>query len=668
MAIADLSASETRKIDAADLIEKGVSSLIPDGVIPAAKIVSNSITATQIAPDAVTASELANDAVDTNAIVNAAVTGAKIASDTITAANIAANAITASELADDAVDTAAIVDEAVTGAKIAAASITTTHIADNAIDTAQIAANAVNTAAVAPSAITNAKLAGGITQDKLAGGITYGQLNISDNSIPGTKITDNSITATQLAADCVGASELANDAVDTGAIVNGAVTNAKLASGIDGAKLTAGTVDGDALVNTSVDAAKLDTATIGRGLNVSASVLGHSNSVTAGTTSGITFDAQGHITATTALVGSDLPLATTTTIGGVSVPASSELTVSGTGELQHADSITAGVISGITYNSAGHITAVTPLVGSDLPNATTSTVGAVSVPGDALNVSAGVLTHLDSGAAAGTYTKVTVDARGHVTFGDTLIAADIPNLDASKITSGTFGSAFLADNSVTAQQLADYGIAQVSETQPTPEFAGQWWINPSDRSAYIWVGTVTPTLNGYWLLVGYGSPTQLNLRFGGTYNANTNTIVSLNEYGVEAGLSVGQALAAPNASNNGVYLVVTTAGTGTSPAPAVSFSVGDWVLSQGTGATWTKVAVVSGAAGTVNDYDVLCDGTYFTPDMTAVADVRAALALIWGRVQIATTSQEGIVRESTEILVDDTTGEMTVGVVDDGTY
>jgi hypothetical protein len=92
------------------------------------------------------------------------------------------------------------------------------------------------------------------------------------------------------------------------------------------------------------------------------------------------------------------------------------------------------------------------------------------------------------------------------------------------------------------------------------------------------------------------------------------------------------------------------------------------VLSQGTGANWTKVAVVSGASGTFNDYDILCDGTYFTPDMTAVADVRDALELLWGRVQIATTSQIGVVKESAEVLVDDSTGEMTIGVVDDGSY
>lgn len=46
-------------------------------------------------------------------------------------------------------------------------------------------------------------------------------------------------------------------------------------------------------------------------------------------------------------------------------------------------------------------------------------------------------------AAAGTYTKVTVDTYGRVTNGASLIAADIPALDASKITSGIFNVARL---------------------------------------------------------------------------------------------------------------------------------------------------------------------------------------------------------------------------------
>ena len=345
----------------------------------------------------------------------------------------------------------------------------------------------------------------------------------------------------------------------------------------------------------------------------------------------------------------------------VSYPDNFSATITSTMENQAANAVLVGPLSG---------SAATPtfrsLAASDLPIATSGTNGAVQ-PGTGLSVTGlGVLNHTNT-VSAGTFTKVVVDSQGHVSNGTVLSAADIPSLDASKITTGTFNGSFLAANSVSASQLADNGIAQVSETQPVPEFAGQWWINPSDRAAYIWVGTVSPNVNGYWLNLGFGAATQYNLRFGGTYNATTNLVVSLNQYGVEAGLTVGQALSAPSQLNAAVYLICTTGGTGTTPAPAVALSTGDWVLSQGTGSTWTKVGVVSGAVS-VSDYQVLSDGTYFAPDMTGVADVRGALSLLWGRVQIASTVQVGVVLESSEVLVNNSTGEMTIGTVDEGTY
>jgi hypothetical protein len=414
--------------------------------------------------------------------------------------------------------------------------------------------------------------------------------------------------------------------------------------------------DNTGIVNTAVSIASGD-ATIGTSLDDTVNAA----EFLAGPTSG-----GGAVTYRT-IVGADLPTPTTTTKGAVVVNGNG-LTLSGdTIAISNTVSAETANYHIVQYNANGLVTSGRLLNAGDVPVATASSLGVVQ-PGTGLGVDgAGSLGHANS-VAAGTGTKITFDSEGHVTSTAPLDSTDIPELDASKITTGTFGSAFLAENSVTASQLADYGIAQVSETAPTPEFAGQWWINPSDRSAYIWVGTVSPAPNGYWLLVGYGSPTQLNLRFGGTYDATANTVVTLNEYGVEAGLVIGQPLGTPNSQNNGVYLAVTTAGTGTTPAPVASLAVGDWVLSQGTGSNWTKVAVVSGASGTFNDYDILCDGTYFTPDMSAVADVRDALELLWGRVQIASTVTRGIVLESTEVLVDNSTGEMTIGVVDDGTY
>ncbi|QHS60408.1 beta strand repeat-containing protein [Chitinophaga agri] len=49
-----------------------------------------------------------------------------------------------------------------------------------------------------------------------------------------------------------------------------------------------------------------------------------------------------------------------------------------------------------------------------------------------------VNTSLVNVGTAGTYTKVTTDAKGRVTYGTTLAAGDIPNLDAAKITTGVF--------------------------------------------------------------------------------------------------------------------------------------------------------------------------------------------------------------------------------------
>lgn len=345
----------------------------------------------------------------------------------------------------------------------------------------------------------------------------------------------------------------------------------------------------------------------------------------------------------------------------VSYPDNFSAVITSTMENQTANAVLVGPISGSAASPTFR-----SLTATDLPIATSSTNGALR-PGTGLNVSGlGVLNHTNA-VSAGTYTKVVVDSQGHVSNGTVLSAADIPSLDASKITTGTFSGAFLAENSVGANQLADNGIAQVSETQPVPEFAGQWWINPSDRAAYIWVGTVSPSVNGYWLNLGFGAATQYNLRFGGTYNATTNLVVSLNQYGVEAGLTVGQALSTPSQLNAAVYLICTTSGTGTTPAPVAALAVGDWVLSQGTGSNWTKVGVVSGAVS-VSDYQVLCNGSYFSPTMTSVADVRGALSLLWGRAQIASTVQLGVVKESAEVLVDNTTGEMTIGTVNEGTY
>ena len=490
----------------------------------------------------------------------------------------------------------------------------------------------------------------------------------------GTVATANSIGTSELTNGAVTAAKLANestvDLVTTLPATGAYVGQLALTTGDNKAYSWSGsiwtpfkaagsinTVAGDAtgVVNVNVSTVD-DTATVSTTLDNTASAA----QFLAGPTSA------GGAVGYRVIAGDDLPTATSSAKGGVVVNGNG-LTLSGdTIVINNTVTAETANFNLVQYTSKGLVTGGRTLISADLPFATAGAAGAIK-PGSGLGVDvAGTLNH-NNVVAAGTAAKVTFDAQGHITGGLALVSTDIPDLDASKITSGTFSSARLATNSVTAAQLADYGIAQVSSAQPIPEFAGQLWINPTDRTAYVWVGQVSPA-QGYYLPLNNEFGAQANLRFGGTYNATTNTISSLNSYGSEAGLTVGSALVAPTAASSGLYLLVTTAGTGTSPAPAVALDVGDWILSPGSGTTWTHVNIVGAGISVVDAGDVTFNGGALTPAMTGVADAEAALTVLWGRSQIATLSTLGIVLESTEITVDNSTGAMAVGVVDEGTY
>lgn len=679
-------------VDTAAVVDAAITNVKIGVNIDGAKILAASITSTQLAADSVTSSELANLSVDTAAIQDLAVTDAKIAT------GISGTKLTDATVSDAKItglDGAKLTANSVDTAQLAADSVTATELAANSVGSSELADSSVDTAAVQDSAITDAKLATGISGSKLTDA-TVGNAKITD--LDGAKLTAGSVTATQIAADAVGSSELADNSVGTAAVIDSAITDAKLASGIDGGKLTGGTVangqlgtdsvstvkiqDGavsDAKISNFINGAKLSVSTVpstalgtvtDRGLDQTTGNIGITNTVAPGSLGGLTWDGTGLITAATASIPSaDLPLATATVVGAISTPAAGGLSVDSSGAASIANSITADTKRGIEYDEHGSILSVTDVVPvAGIPLATNSTIGGVKAPGPEVTVDVnGALALGNSGVTAGTYPKVQVNAKGVVTAGVSLEASDIPDLDAGKITSGTFGAGFLAANSVTASQLADYGIAKISSSQPTPEFAGQLWVNPTDRTAYVWVGQVEPA-EGYYLPLNNEFGAQANLRFGGTYNANTNTIASLNNYGAEAGLTVGSALIAPTAASSGVYLLVTTAGTGTSPAPAVALDVGDWILSPGSGTTWTHVNLVGAGISVIDATSVTYDGTGLTPPFSGVSDAGAAIDALWGRTQIATLAVKGIVLESTEVTVDNTTGAMAVGVVDEGAY
>jgi hypothetical protein len=217
---------------------------------------------------------------------------------------------------------------------------------------------------------------------------------------------------------------------------------------------------------------------------------------------------------------------------------------------------------------------------SDLPKATTTALG-VAQAGTGLVTVSGIFNHANS-VASGTYYKVSVDEQGHVTAGEaSLVSDDIPALPASKITTGTFGSGFIADESIIASKLANYSVSQFGEAPPVADFIGQFFFNPLEKDLYLWDGNV-------WNPVGISVG---EIIFGGTYNASGNTIASVSADGAGIGLSVGQPLPAASTTFNRYYVVVASGGTGTSPAPETVLQPPDILLCNGT--AWVELDVSS---------------------------------------------------------------------------
>ena len=421
---------------------------------------------------------------------------------------------------------------------------------------------------------------------------------VPDGSIDWDKINSEDFT---LPDNSVGNRHLQANAVSTNTIQDGAVTDDKVAS-----------VNGSKLVNSSVAAGKLDPDGFSDGIELDGTVK-HTNEIVAGTSSGITYDAQGHITGTAAIEATELPIATTTTVGAVSVPTESGLTVSATGALDHKDTILPGTASKVTFNSHGHITGTSSLSSADMPVATDTTLGAVIIPGtnnSPLSVdTAGNLTHNTSTVSSGTYVSVDVDTYGHVTNGsETLSSSQIPNLSADQITSGEFPTARLADDSVTAPKLADYATCLMQEDNPgAGDFLGQFWYTPSTAQLRVYSRGSGP--QNIWLPVGFGALQANNLRWGGTYNAETDQLVSLTNIGVAEGLTAGSAFPAATAALSGIYFVCQAAGSNMSQPSlnGIAHSGGDWALCLDENQGWVHIDAVNGGGGGGGGATVLND-------------------------------------------------------------
>lgn len=602
--------------------------ILADGSITNAKVVGD-INGAKLLDGSISSEKLGANSVTASAIADGAISSSKITGD-IDGSKIVDGSISTDQYAPESVDETILADGSVTNNKIAG-DIDGSKIAAGSIDSPKLGANSVTTSAITDGAVTDAKIAGNISGTRLVdGSITAAKY--APGSVGETIIVDGSITDAKIAGDISGAKlldgsisseKLGANSVTTTAVADGAITNAKLAGNISGTRLIdgsitsskygAGSVDDTALANGAVtdskiigpvNGSKLDAATVtanklgtvtDRGLDQSTGSIGIANTVTAGTQSGITWNAQGLITSANPVNPSDLPVATDSSVGGVSVPTSGGLAVTGLGALSIANDVTADTVRGIEYNEHGCIVSIDPTVDpASVPIATQTTVGGVKVPGPEIGISAdGSLTFADSGVTPGVYPKITVNAKGVVTLGTSLAASDIPSIEASKVSTGEFPTARIGDKSITLPKLADYSISFIQEAVPpitSSLHIGCLWLQESTAGLYMWNGNA-------WTAISIGRLSQENLRYCGTIDATDGLLTGITSFGTSAGYSIGDPLATPSDTLTGTYFVVDEPGNGISELPGVSFDNGDWVLCNGAAAGYVRIDTLSSGGG-----------------------------------------------------------------------
>jgi hypothetical protein len=650
LAIVDIGASTTKKVQAKKLFQAGAN-LADASSIDLDKLNQASTTklgTTALADDAVTAAKLADDSsivfdsvtpttdnfegrgyvnsstnhlqvwdgsafvqvkAPTAGIDDLAITTGKLADNAVTTAKVDAAGLAAAALATDSVITAKIQDLAVTTGKLAALSVTTAKIAADAVTADELASDAVVTASIVDANVTEAKLAtGAVTETKIADAavtvtkiadtsITAAKLNLADGSVPGAKLTDATVTGAKLASDAVTTGSITDLNVTTGKLADGAVTDAKITDAtITTAKIAAGGLAESAIATDAITTGKILDAAITATKMADDSVV----IVSAGTPAGSgDFEGQGWFDTNTSVryvwdgaawirqaAINTITFSDTTPLNfDVATPDNHSAVITTTLDTQVANRAFLGPVSGA--DAAPTFRDIEP---GDLPDATASTKGIIQ-PGTGLAVNAGVLNHSNS-ATAGTFTKVTIDTEGHVTVGALLDAADVPVLDATKITTGELPTDRVADDAITAAKLSDYSTASISESLPVADFIGQLHLNPLDRAFFMWDGNV-------YVPIGISAGQIL---LAGTFDASTpagvGSVQSITPDGAAAGFVVGDPLPVSTLANNKYYFVVSEGGTITSGnAPNVLLTPPDLCLSvfSATNPQWVEIDVSSGA-------------------------------------------------------------------------
>jgi hypothetical protein len=599
--IVDVSANETKKVEVSDLVEKGVD-LIANSSIDIAKVNQASTTkfgTSALADSAVTYAKIQN--ASANVLLGRSTAGAGVVEEI--ACTAAGRALlddpdTATQRATLGLGTLAIQNASgvtITGGSITGAAVVSAT--DGTFTNVTISGGSI-------TGITDLAIADGGTGASTASGARTNLGVAIGSDVQAYDAALQSISGLTTSAD----QTLYTTASDTYAVTGLTSFGRSLIDDADAATarttLGLGTISTLSTIGTAnVSNSAITTALINDDAVTAAKLADNSATVVAGnapSTAGA-FIGQRHINNNTGFTYtwdgtswirtsaiSTLTFSDTTPLTfAVTYPDAYSATITTTLDTQAANTVLAGPTTGA--NAAPTFRALTA---ADMPIATSVDLGAV-IPGTGLSVTAGgVLNHTNT-TTAGTYTKVTVDAQGHISSGTTLVAGDVPSLDASKITTGTFAAGLFGTNSITGVKLADSSTVQFGGagstsgvvTFPNAEFKGQQFWDELNGDLYLWSGSA-------WLPI---TITSGELVYAGAYNASNNQVASVTSAGSAAGLTVGAGLPAASSTNNRYYVVVSQSGTGTGNAPAVALAPPDMILSNG--ATWDLIDVSNAIAG-----------------------------------------------------------------------
>jgi hypothetical protein len=274
------------------------------------------------------------------------------------------------------------------------------------------------------------------------GGTSYTSLGALavKSTVAAGDIDSNAVTTAKINADAVTAAKIADDAVVTANIVDANVTSAKIAAdAITGAKIADDAIDSEHLANASIDAVHLASSAVTTSAIADDAVTGAklSNSITVATDLTVGNDLA---------VGGDLTVTgTTTTVNQTNLDVSDNIIGLNRGASTNANDSGLIIERGSTGDNAAIIwdeSADKFIVGTT--TATPSSTGDLSV-------------------TAGTLVANTVEAVSCDFTNYNLVAGDIPNLAASKITSGTFAAARIASDAITTVKILDANVTTAND-------------------------------------------------------------------------------------------------------------------------------------------------------------------------------------------------------------